>query len=138
MLALKSNRQLMRKINFGLSKFTFSDKPKIIYTETDEAPNLATYSLLPIVKVFISKAGIDIEKADISLAARIIAQFPKYLTEEQRLPDTLGALGELCKKPEANIIKLPNISASLPQLNDAITELRTKGYEMFNIHIYIY
>lgn len=108
----------------------FSAQPKIVYTETDEAPALATYSLLPIVRKFAEKADIAVEKADISLAARIIGQFPKYLTDEQRMPDTLGELGELCKTPEANIIKLPNISASLPQLNDAITELRTKGYDV--------
>jgi isocitrate dehydrogenase len=110
---------------------TFSEKsPKIVYTETDEAPALATYSLLPIVKKFAGKAGIVVEKCDISLSARIIAQFPKYLHEEQRIPDTLAQLGDLCKTPEANIIKLPNISASIPQLNDAITELRTKGYDI--------
>lgn len=107
-----------------------SQTPKIIYTETDEAPALATYSLLPIISKFAKKANIEVEKSDISLAARIISQFPEYLTAEQRIPDTLGELGELCKKPEANIVKLPNISASLPQLNDAITELRTKGYDV--------
>jgi isocitrate dehydrogenase len=107
-----------------------SDTHKIVYTETDEAPALATYSLLPIIKKFASKAGIEVEKSDISLGARIIAQFPKYLSDEQRIRDTLGELGELCKKPEANVIKLPNISASLPQLNEAITELRTKGYDI--------
>lgn len=107
-----------------------AEKSKIIYTETDEAPALATYSLLPIVNKFANKAGIVVEKSDISLSARIISQFPKYLTDEQRIPDTLGELGELCKTPSANIIKLPNISASLPQLNEAITELRTKGYDV--------
>lgn len=103
---------------------------KIIYTETDEGPALATYSLLPIVQKFAKKAGVEVEKCDISLAARILAQFPDRLAEEQRIPDTLAQLGELCKTPEANIIKLPNISASVPQLNDAITELRTKGYDV--------
>jgi len=103
---------------------------KIIYTETDEAPALATYSFLPIVRKFAEKADINVEKCDISLSARIISQFPKYLTEEQFQNDTLAELGELCKKPEANIIKLPNVSASVPQLNEAITELRTKGYDV--------
>eukprot|EP01039_Chlorochromonas_danica_P004674 gene4674-5121_t len=103
---------------------------KIVYTETDEAPALATYSLLPIVQKFAGKAGIDVEKCDISLAARIVSQFSDRLSEEQRLPDNLALLGELCKKPEANIIKLPNISASVPQLNEAITELRTKGFDV--------
>ncbi len=106
---------------------TFAAAPKIIYTETDEAPALATYSLLPIVKTFANKAGIDVEKSDISVSARILAQFPNYLKPEQRQVDTLAQLGEICKTPEANIIKLPNVSASIPQLNGAITELRTKG-----------
>jgi isocitrate dehydrogenase len=107
-----------------------AQKPKIIYTETDEAPALATYSLLPVIRKFAKKADIEVDKSDISLAARIIAQFPEYLSEEQRIPDTLSELGELCKTPQANIIKLPNISASLPQLNDAISELRMKGYDV--------
>ena len=107
---------------------------RIVYTETDEAPALATYSLLPIVQKFASKAGIDVVKSDISLAGRIISQFPEVLTPEQRVPDNLGQLGELCKDKSANIIKLPNVSASIPQLNDAITELRTKGY---NIPLYV-
>lgn len=107
-----------------------NDKPKIIYTLTDEAPALATFSLFPIIKKFAEKKGIDVELSDISLAARVISQFPKYLSETQYQPDNLAALGELCTKPEANIIKLPNISASLPQLNGCITELRTKGYDI--------
>jgi isocitrate dehydrogenase len=107
-----------------------AQKPTIIYTETDEAPALATYSLLPVIRKFAKKAGIEVDKSDISLAARIISQFPEYLSEEQRIPDTLSQLGDLCKTPEANIIKLPNISASLPQLNDAISELRMKGYDV--------
>ena len=86
---------------------------KIIYTETDEAPALATYSLLPIVKAFTQSAGIQVETRDISLSGRIIASFPEYLTEEQRIGDHLAELGELANKPEANIIKLPNISACL-------------------------
>ena len=107
-----------------------SSGPRIVYTLTDEAPALATYALLPVLKTFASKAGIDVSTSDISLAARIVAQFPKYLSDEQRIPDTLAELGELCKQPHANIIKLPNISASLPQLNEAIAELRTKGYDV--------
>ena len=101
--------------------------PKIIYTETDEAPALATYSLLPIIRTFGRKVGIDVEKSDISLSARIISHFPQKLTPAQRMNDNLADLGELCKKPEANIIKLPNVSASIPQLTAAITELRLKG-----------
>ncbi|MFQ5735441.1 MAG: NADP-dependent isocitrate dehydrogenase [Thermodesulfobacteriota bacterium] len=101
---------------------------KIIYTAVDEAPALATYSLLPIIKAFTGVAGIDVETRDISLAGRIIANFPENLTEEQRLPDDLAELGELTKSPEANIIKLPNISASIPQLKAAIEELQSKGY----------
>ena len=91
---------------------------------------LATYSLLPIIRKFAGTAGIDVELHDISLAARIISQFPKYLTDDLKMNDTLAELGELCKKPDTNIIKLPNVSASIPQLNEAITELRTKGYDV--------
>jgi len=109
---------------------TMSSKPTIIYTETDEAPNLATYSLLPVIKKMVSLAGIDVVKSDISLSGRIICQFPELLTEEQRINDELSALGDLAKTPGCNIIKLPNISASLPQLNEAITELREKGYNV--------
>lgn len=116
-----------------LATRTFSAKPTIIYTETDEAPNLATYSLLPIIKKMVSIAGIDVVKSDISLSGRIICQFPELLTEEQRIDDELTKLGEMAKTPQANIIKLPNISASLPQLNEAISELREKGY---NIPLY--
>ena len=92
---------------------------KIIYTETDEAPALATRSLLPIVRRFAASAGIEIELRDISLAGRILAQFPDLLSDEQQVPDALTELGELAKTPEANIIKLPNISASVPQLKRA-------------------
>ena len=101
---------------------------KIFYTKTDEAPALATYSFLPIVKAFTKSSGIEIETRDISLAARILAAFPDFLTEEQRVNDALAELGELVKKPEANIIKLPNISASIPQLTAAIEELQKLGY----------
>jgi isocitrate dehydrogenase len=105
---------------------------RIIYTETDEAPALATYSLLPIVKAFSRSAGITIETRDISLAGRIIATFPEYLKPDQRHPDDLGELGELAKTPDANIIKLPNISASVPQLIAAIKELQSQGYAVPN------
>jgi len=97
---------------------------KIIYTITDEAPALATCSLLPIVKAFTDAAGIDVETRDISLAARILANFPENLAKDQRQMDALAELGDLAKTPEANIIKLPNISASIPQLNAAIAELQ--------------
>src|SRR5687768_4814918 len=102
----------------------------IIYTETDEAPALATYSLLPIVQAFTRSSGIDVETRDISLAGRILAVFPDYLTPAQRQPDALAELGQLATRPEANIIKLPNISASLPQLNAAVKELQGKGYKL--------
>ncbi|VAX29923.1 Isocitrate dehydrogenase [NADP]; Monomeric isocitrate dehydrogenase [NADP] [hydrothermal vent metagenome] len=103
---------------------------KIIYTDTDEAPALATYSLLPIIKAFAAPCGVTVEKRDISLSGRIIANFPENLTEDQKIPDELAALGELAKTPEANIIKLPNISASIPQLQAAIKELQEKGYNL--------
>jgi len=103
---------------------------KIIYTKTDEAPALATHSLLPIVKAFVKSSGINIETKDISLAARILAVFPDFLNEDQRVSDDLAILGELAKKPEANIVKLPNISASVPQLKAAIKELQSKGYNI--------
>ncbi|GAD01266.1 NADP-dependent isocitrate dehydrogenase [Agarivorans albus] len=103
---------------------------KIIYTLTDEAPALATYSLLPIVQAFTNAAGVDVETRDISLAGRIIASFPECLTEQQQISDALAELGELAKKPEANIIKLPNISASVPQLKAAIKELQAQGYAL--------
>ena len=101
---------------------------KIIYTKTDEAPALATQSFLPIVEAFTQTAGIDVEVSDISLAARILAVFPDYLKEDQRVPNALEELGELVLKPEANIIKLPNISASIHQLKMAIKELQDKGF----------
>jgi len=107
---------------------------KIIYTETDEAPALATYSLLPVIQRFAVPLGIQVEKRDISVAGRIIAHFPDYLTPEQQIPDELAALGELAKTPEGNIIKLPNISASIPQLVEAIAELQEKGYNIPNFN----
>ncbi|MDO5669869.1 MAG: NADP-dependent isocitrate dehydrogenase [Corynebacterium sp.] len=103
---------------------------KIIWTRTDEAPLLATYSFKPVVEAFAGTAGIDVETRDISLAGRILAQFPDRLTEEQRIDDALTELGELAKTPEANIIKLPNISASVPQLKAAIKELQEQGYDL--------
>jgi isocitrate dehydrogenase len=102
--------------------------PKIIYTITDEAPALATYSFLPIIEKFTSIAGIQVESSDISLATRILATFPEYLSDEQKVSDTLSALGELTQDPDANIIKLPNISASIPQLREAIAELNEHGF----------
>src|SRR3954464_9958189 len=104
--------------------------PTIIYTKTDEAPALATYSLLPIVQAFTKHAGIAVETRDISLAGRIIANFPDALRPEQRIGDALSELGALTLKPEANIIKLPNISASVPQLKEAIAELQSHGYKL--------
>ncbi len=103
---------------------------KIIYTLTDEAPVLATYSFLPIIQAFTKAAGVEVETRDISLAGRVIAAFPEFLSEEQRIGDALAELGELVKKPEANVIKLPNISASIPQLTATIKELQAKGYAL--------
>ena len=105
-----------------------AEQPTIIYTLTDEAPLLATYSFLPIIRTFAEPAGIDIQSSDISVAARVLAEFGDYLTEEQRVPDNLAALGRLTQDPDTNIIKLPNISASVPQLLAAIAELQDKGY----------
>src|SRR5215218_3455299 len=103
---------------------------KIMYTYTDEAPALATHSFLPIIEAFARSAGFGVELRDISLAGRILAQFPERLTDEQRVPDALTELGDLAKAPEANIIKLPNISASVPQLKAAISELQSQGYDL--------
>src|SRR5512147_1323572 len=100
---------------------------KIIWTQIDDAPALATFSLLPIVQAFTKGTGVEVETRDISLAGRIIANFGDYLKPEQRMPDFLAQLGELAKTPEANIIKLPNVSASIPQLKDAIKELQAHG-----------
>ncbi len=107
-----------------------SHTPKIIYTKTDEAPALATRSLLPIIEAFTGSAGVEVETRDISLAGRIVSQFPERLNAEQRISDDLKELGELAKTPESNIIKLPNISASEPQLQAAIKELQNKGYNL--------
>ncbi len=106
------------------------DKAKIIYTYTDEAPALATHSFLPIIEAFTKAAGVKVETRDISLAGRVLANFPDYLTDEQKEADALAELGELAKTPEANIIKLPNISASVPQLTTTIKELQDKGYAL--------
>ncbi|HWL52354.1 MAG TPA: NADP-dependent isocitrate dehydrogenase [Chthoniobacteraceae bacterium] len=107
-----------------------SEKPTIIYTHTDEAPALATYSFLPIIQAFTKHSGIAVETRDISLAGRVIATFPECLAQEQRIDDALAELGALTLRPEANIIKLPNISASVPQLKGAIAELQAKGYQL--------
>ena len=107
-----------------------SPNPTIVYTLTDEAPALATHSLLPILEAFARPAGVGFELKDISLAGRILAVFPDRLTEAQRVPDALAELGAACLTPEANIIKLPNISASVPQLAAAIAELQAKGYDL--------
>jgi isocitrate dehydrogenase len=103
---------------------------KIIWSEIDEAPALATFAFLPIVQAFCKDTGVDVETKDISLSGRILANFPENLTEEQKVPDYLAELGELVQKPEANVIKLPNISASVPQLQEAIAELQEKGYDV--------
>src|ERR1700679_2143766 len=103
---------------------------KIVYTHTDEAPALATQSLLPIVRAFAQVAGVELELRDISLSGRILAQFPDRLTESQRIPDERAERGELATEPEANIIKLPNISASVPQLKAAVAELQQQGYDI--------
>ena len=105
---------------------------KIIYTKTDEAPALATRSFLPIVKAFTKSSSIEIETKDISLAARILSNFSDFLAEDQRVEDDLAVLANLAKQPDANIIKLPNISASVPQLKEAISELQQKGYALPN------
>lgn len=129
------------QINSEFEKITFVQTPikpellrmnqsAIIYTKTDEAPALATYSLFPIIHKFSEKAGVSIDKCDISLAARILAQFPDILAPEQRVPNTLSQLGKLAQRPEANIVKLPNISASIPQLKAAIKELQDHGFQI--------
>ena len=107
---------------------TMSNAPTILYTLTDEAPALATRSLLPIVSAYAATAGIAVETRDISLSGRMLAQFPELLSPAQQVPDDLAELGRLATTPEANIIKLPNISASQPQLEAAVAELQAKGY----------
>jgi isocitrate dehydrogenase len=105
---------------------------KIFYTITDEAPMLATHSFLPIIKAFTKTANIEVETRDISLAGRILSNFPEYLKDNQKVADNLAELGQLATTPEANIIKLPNVSASIPQLKEAITELQSHGYAIPN------
>ena len=105
-------------------------KSKIIYTLTDEAPLLATCAFLPIIRTFTGPAGIEIEKADISVSARVLAEFSEYLSDEQKVPNTLAELGALTQLSDTNIIKLPNISASIPQLKAAIAELQAQGYDI--------
>ena len=107
-----------------------TDTSTIIWTKIDEAPALATLSLLPIVQAFTKGTGVSVETRDISLAGRIIANVPEHLTEAQRIPDYLAQLGALTQTPEANIIKLPNVSASVPQLKEAIKELQAHGYKI--------
>eukprot|EP01130_Rhizamoeba_saxonica_P008077 TRINITY_DN3264_c0_g1_i1.p1 TRINITY_DN3264_c0_g1~~TRINITY_DN3264_c0_g1_i1.p1 ORF type:complete len:764 (+),score=224.37 TRINITY_DN3264_c0_g1_i1:43-2334(+) len=126
---LRRNKALKRTKRFH--RFT-SNQAKIVYTITDEAPALATHSFLPIIQTFAKPAGVQVETRDISLAARILAHFPDYLDSNQQASDDLKELGELAKNPEANIIKLPNISASVPQLNAAIAELQNHGYKVPN------
>src|SRR5260221_11448150 len=108
------------------------EKSKIYYTLTDEGPLLATYSFLPILKAFTKPANIEVDVPDISLAGRILANFSDYLRDDQKVPDALAELGELATKPEANIVKLPNISASVPQLEGAIAELQKQGFGVPN------
>ena len=105
---------------------------KIFYTITDEAPMLATHSFLPIIKAFTKTANIEVETRDISLAGRILSNFPEYLKDNQKVADNLAELGQLATTPEANIIKLPNVSASIPQLKDAIAELQAHGFAIPN------
>ncbi|NLT71148.1 MAG: NADP-dependent isocitrate dehydrogenase, partial [Verrucomicrobiaceae bacterium] len=109
---------------------TMSQTPTILYPKTDEAPALATYSLLPLVQSFTKSSGIAVETRDISLAGRILSQFPEFLKEEQRVADALAELGALAQTPAANIIKLPNVSASIPQLKAAIAELQSQGFAL--------
>jgi hypothetical protein len=130
---LRASSSLRRPLSAAARSMSLrasSNGPRIIYTETDEAPNLATYSFLPVVKKMVGMAKIDVEKSDISLSGRIISQFPEKLKPDQVIPDNLSLLGELAKKKEAVIVKLPNISASLPQLNECIAELRGQGYDV--------
>src|SRR5215469_2909477 len=103
---------------------------KLTWTKTDEAPTLASYALLPILRAYWKDTGVEVETADISLAGRIVANFPDRLRDDQKIPNELTRLGELAQTPDANIIKLPNISASIPQLKEAIAELRGKGYNI--------
>lgn len=111
---LKRLTTVQKQLSFTQKMHKTVSQQKIIYTETDEAPNLATYSLLPIIQRFAIPSGIQVEKRDISVAGRILATFPDFLTPEQQIPDELHNIGEICKTPNGNVIKLPNISASVP------------------------
>lgn len=126
----KASKRSMPMARIQLPRAFSTASPKIIYTMTDEAPALATYSFLPIIRAFAGNVGVQVDLSDISVAARVIAAFPERLTEEQRVPDNLAELGNICKTSEANIIKLPNISASVPQLKAAVAELQGKGYNL--------
>jgi len=126
-----ANRMLARDAA-GRRALASGTDHKIIYTHTDEAPALATYAMLPIIKKFTDPAGIKVETSDISVAGRILAQFPDRLKPEQFPGDKLSELGELCLSPSANIIKLPNVSASIPQLIAAIAELQSQGFDIPN------
>jgi isocitrate dehydrogenase len=128
----QTQRAVGRTAVRAISSTQSAEGRKIIYTECDEAPALATYSLLPIVNRFTKNVGVAVEKSDISVAGRILSHFPECLEESQRIPDNLAALGELAKTPEANIIKLPNVSASVPQLVEAIAELQSQGFAIPN------
>src|SRR5215469_9439859 len=112
----------------SISEYMSSNK--ITWTKIDEAPALASHALLPIIRAYVKGTGVEVETADISLAGRIVANFPECLRADQKIPDELTRLGELAQTPDANIIKLPNISASIPQLRDAIAELREKGFNI--------
>ncbi len=125
-----SLRPLFHRVLSPLTQIYEAGVMKLTWTKTDEAPALASYALLPILRAYCKGAGVEIETADISLAGRIIANFPERLKENQRIPDELTRLGELARTPDANIVKLPNISASIPQLRDAIAELQGKGYDI--------
>ena len=127
-----SRRHARQCLASAMASSSFSTDAKIIYTYTDEAPALATHALLPIIRRFAAPANVKIALSDISVAARILAHFPDYLTEDQRVPDSLAELGELTQSPNCNIIKLPNVSASIPQLEEAIAELQSQGYNVPN------
>ena len=123
-------RLLARPVSAPMTFRSLATQPKIVYTKTDEAPALATYSLLPVIKRFTDPAGIAVELTDISVAGRILCQFGDRLSADQQVADELAALGTLAQDPACNIIKLPNVSASIPQLVECIAELQGKGYDL--------
>ena len=129
---MRSSSKLATRAAKRLSTRGMASQPKIVWTYTDEAPALATFALLPVVQRFCKPAGLAVETSDISVAGRIIAAFPERLPKEKQQRDELAELGELAKTPDANIIKLPNVSASIPQLEAAIAELQGKGYDVPN------